>query len=135
MDITNKQVMAIFAAGVAVLFIAFWAGLSISRRTTASEPVPVPAISAQPQTPSQPDQVKHMVVVGTFGTEEKASEIARELRRTYLSAHAQKPNTAAGERLFRVLIGPYDKRESAEQVQNELLGEGRKGVTVQTAQD
>jgi cell division protein FtsN len=121
--------------GIVVLLIAFWAGLSISRRTTASEPVTMLAPSPEPRPSGELDRVKYMVVVGSYGTEEKANQVAREVRRTYMSAHVRKPDTAAGETLFRVLIGAYDERSRAEQVQSELLSEGRRGVTVQVAQD
>lgn len=134
MEISNKQVVLIFVVGIALLLIAFWAGLTVGSRTTASEPAAAPAGPLSRPSPVEPDQARYVVVVGTFGTEERASEMARDLRRKYLlSAYTQKPDLANGERLFRVLIGPYDKRENAEQVQSELLGEGRRGVTIQKA--
>lgn len=135
MEISNKHVVVIFAIGVALLVIAFWAGLTVGGRTTASDPAPALTTAAAPRpTPIEPQQARYVVVVGTFGTEETASEMTRDLRRKYLlSAYTQKPDLAGGERLFRVLIGPYDKRENAEQVQNELLAEGRRGVTIQKA--
>lgn len=141
MEMSNKQVITIFAVGIGLLLIAFWAGVKVDRgRTTTNAgqlqvpaPVtePVRAAGAQPgstETADSDPDTRYMVVVAAFGTEEKANELREALRRKrYISAHTQR----SGDKLFNVLIGPYDKREAAEQVANDLVAEGRKGIKVE----
>jgi len=147
---SNKQVVAIFFAGVCLLAIAFWVGLSISRHGRATNPEPAgspkggqatAAASSNGQdrnSGSQPrssptgedDQNARFIVhVATFGTAEQADQLTRELRRKYLSADTQRPSQS-GDTLYRVNIGPYKSRADAEQVARELQGEGRKGIMV-----
>src|SRR5215472_8773786 len=147
---SNKQVIAIFFAGVCLLAVAFWAGLSISRhgRVTNSEAAGS-AKSGQatgsaasngqdrnsgaqprPSPTGEDDQNARFIVhVATFGTAEQADQLTRELRRKYLSADTQRPSQG-GDTLYRVNIGPYKNRADAEQVARELQGEGRKGIMV-----
>jgi cell division protein FtsN len=144
---SNKQVIAIFFAGVLLLVISFWVGLSIKRHNTAAAPVAAAASKGMPatgpnaqarnsdqQSPSpgtaEDDQNARFIVhVATFGTAEQADRLTRELRRKYLSADTQQP-AQSGDTLYRVNIGPYKSRADAEQVARELQGEGRKGVMV-----
>jgi len=145
---SNKQVIAIFFAGVCLLAIAFWAGLSISRqgRATNSEPAGGPkgasastasggqdrnsGAQPRPSPTGEDDQNARFIVhVATFGTAEQADQLTRELRRKYLSADTQRPSQG-GDTLYRVNIGPYKNRADAEQVARELQGEGRKGIMV-----
>jgi cell division protein FtsN len=65
---------------------------------------------------------------GSFGTAEKANELAAQLRRTYPSAYVQNPT--GSDTVYRVRIGPYDRKENAEQVANELASQGFKGVMI-----
>jgi cell division protein FtsN len=144
---SNKQVIAIFFAGVLLLVISFWVGLSIKRHSTAAAPVAntaskgVPATgsnaqarnsdqqSPAPATAEDDQNARFIVHVATFGTAEQADRLTRELRRKYLSADTQQP-AQSGDTLYRVNIGPYKSRADAEQVARELQGEGRKGVMV-----
>src|SRR5262245_5031433 len=147
---SNRQVIAVFFAGVCLLAAALWAGLSISRQgrartseTTAGTKggqVTASATSngqdrnnasqSRPSPTGEDDQNARFIVhVATFGTAEQADQLTRELRRKYLSADTQRP-TQGGDTLYRVNIGPYKSRADAEQVARELQGEGRKGIMV-----
>lgn len=66
---------------------------------------------------------RYIVQVGSsFETAEKANELTTKLRITYPSAHTQSPS--GDETLYRVRIGPYNSREEARQVANDLTGQG-----------
>jgi len=141
---SNKQVSAIFIIGIALLLGAFWAGLKVVKQDSTrdasrtSAPAPNAQASASPgaQSPSPQSpapqansgEARYMVRVAAFGTAEQANQLALELRRRYISAHAQEPG--GDDTLFRVNIGPYNRREDAQQVANQLAGEGRKGVMI-----
>ncbi|MEK6288919.1 MAG: SPOR domain-containing protein [Acidobacteriota bacterium] len=147
---SNKQVIAIFIIGVGLLLGAFWAGLFVVKQDTtanannsrttnqnvpgassanqASAVKPAPANSnTQPQQTSS--DARYIVQVGSsFGTVEKANELTSQLRRKYPSAHTQNPT--GSDTLYRVRIGPYNSREDAQQVANELASQGFKGVMI-----
>ncbi|MEK6409810.1 MAG: SPOR domain-containing protein [Acidobacteriota bacterium] len=147
---SNKQVIAIFIIGVGLLLGAFWAGLFVVKQDTtanannsrttnqnvpgassanqASAVKPAPANSnTQPQQASS--DTRYIVQVGSsFGTVEKANELTSQLRRKYPSAHTQNPT--GSDTLYRVRIGPYNSREDAQQVANELASQGFKGVMI-----
>ncbi len=147
---SNKQVIALFIIGVGLLLGAFWAGLYVVKEDTgananntraanqnspnsssgnqssASKPA-----SANANTPSQPasSDARYIVQVGaSFGTAEKANELSAQLRKKYASARTQNPTPP--DTLFRVRIGPYNSREDAQQVANELASQGFKGVMI-----
>ncbi len=141
MTMSNKQVIAIFIAGIAFLLCAFWAGLQVIKQepmASASQPAadppaqadkPVPAPNEGAGTNTLIDGARFLVQVGgSFGTAEKANQTVADLRRKYMSAYAQA--TEGEEKLYRVYIGPYDTPEAARQVANELEAEGIKGVTI-----
>ncbi|HYP25831.1 MAG TPA: SPOR domain-containing protein [Blastocatellia bacterium] len=133
---TNKQVTAIFIVGVALLLGAFWAGLKVVKQDsvpgapTTSEPAQSRqgGLPAGAQSPPASGETRYLVRVAAFGTAEQANQLVSELRRKYISAHTQTPS--GDDTLFRVNIGPYNRREDAQQVANELAGEGRKGVMI-----
>jgi cell division septation protein DedD len=131
---SNKQVTAIFIVGVALLLGAFWAGLKVVKQdsTRDVDQTGAPALNAQasasPGPQANPGEARYMVRVAAFGTAEQANQLALELRRKYISAHTQTPS--GDDTLFRVNIGPYNRREDAQQVANQLAGEGRKGVMI-----
>lgn len=141
--------IAIFIIGVGLLLGAFWAGLYVVKQdstantndsrptnqnsqsavsTSPSTARPAPAITnSQPQQ-SSPD-ARYIVQVGaSFGTVEKANELTTQLRHKYPSAHTQNPSGT--DTLFRVRIGPYNSRDDAQQVANELASQGFKGVMI-----
>jgi hypothetical protein len=145
---SNKQVIAIFIIGVGLLVGAFWAGLYVVKQdstanannsrvanqnvqgaasgTQAGRPA---AANANTQAAPASSEARYIVQVGaSFGTAEKATELMTQLRRKYPSAHTQSPTTS--DPLYRVLIGPYDSRENAQQVATELSGQGFKGVMI-----
>lgn len=147
---SNKQVIAIFIIGVGLLLGAFWAGLYVVKQDTVSNANSGRAanqnsqssstgnqtaagksasanINAQPQ-PASSD-ARYIVQVGSsFGTAEKANELSTQLRRKYASARTQNPTPP--DTLFRVRIGPYNTREDAQVVANELASQGFKGVMI-----
>ena len=138
---TNKQVIAIFIAGIALLLGAFWAGLSVIKRdattdaNTANQNARADSASqrAAGATSNTREQTaaesgRYVVFVAAFGTQEKARQLESDLRRKYLAAHVKTP-TGNQETLFRVNIGPYDKQD-ADKVATELASEGRKGIMV-----
>ena len=132
----NKQVVAIFIAGIAFLLCAFWAGLQVMKQeplASASQPAASPSGQAENPVGSSPEgtdnRARFLVQVGgSFGTQEKANQAVTDLRRKYMSAYAQA--TEGEEKLYRVYIGPYDTPEAARQVANELEAEGIKGVSI-----
>ena len=148
---SNKQVIAIFIIGVGLLLGAFWAGLYVVKQDTAanangaraanqnpqSSSSAVPSSASNPATANtntQPSTVssdaRYIVQVGaSFGTAEKANELTAQLRKKYPSAHTRNP-TSSGDTLFRVRIGPYNSREDAQVVANELGSQGFKGVMI-----
>ena len=146
---SNKQVIAIFIIGVGLLLGVFWAGLYVVKQdpssTTnqnragnqnsrnASSANQNSASQAVANTNTQPPQgssdARYIVQVGSsFGTVEKANELTSQIRHKYPSAHTQNPTGA--DTLYRVRIGPYNSREDAQQVANELASQGFKGVMI-----
>ena len=147
---SNKQVIAIFIIGVGLLLGAFWAGLYVVKQDTGANATNTRSANQNSQTGSPGNQsasikpspsntntqqpatsdARYIVQVGaSFGTAEKANELTAQLRRKYPSAHTRNP-TSPGDTLFRVRIGPYNTREDAQQVANELASQGFKGVMI-----
>src|SRR5690349_16854356 len=107
---SNKQVVAIFILGIALLLAAFWAGLVIVKQdapvSANQSPNAAPtaqAASAQAAKPTmnanlttQPpgatsEDARFMVVIGKYGTLDQAKQIQAEIRRDYLAAFVQSP--------------------------------------------
>jgi cell division protein FtsN len=140
MAMTNRQVIAIFIIGIALLLAAFWAGLNVARQDTSltrSHAVTTNAaatgalnIKQEPGVaPAPGGEARYIVrVSGSFGTLEKANQLTMELRRKYPSAYTQNPT--GEDTLYRVHIGPYNTREDAQQVVSELAAQGFKGVMI-----
>jgi cell division septation protein DedD len=142
---SNKNVLAVFVVGLALLLAAFWAGLYL----VGQQPKPVPsgpasiagaadARSTQPVSthassgdlqsdPGSPD-TRYIVQVSAYGTAEKANELVARLKKKYLAAYTQSPSE--GEQVYRVCIGLFTAREQAQQIATELTGEGFKGVMI-----
>lgn len=126
MEITNKQVIAAFFAGVLLLAAVFWAGVSVMRRQP-----PAPASEADTSAAAAKEEetaARYVVRVAAFGTLEEATRLRDELRRRYPSAEVQRPK--GDDAVHRVTIGPYNSRDDARKVMNELAGEGFKGLSV-----
>jgi cell division septation protein DedD len=139
---SNKQVVAIFVLGIVMMFVAFWAGLSVIQGNivSSSNQATVKSANTPPQKPAEPPkqpeaaaadspaepppQTLYLVRVAAFGTQQKAEELKDELRKSFLSAHVQMPEGA--ETLYNVNLGPFGKREEAQQVANTLSIEGKK---------
>jgi len=137
---SNKQVVAIFIIGIALLLGAFWAGLYVVKQDS------VPSVANQNSQGGQPgkpqaanansqsdlpsnDDTSYVVRVGSgFGTETEASRYMMEIRRKYPSAYIQGPTDK--DSLYRIHIGPYKTRKDADLVANELSSQGMKGVMI-----
>jgi len=146
---TNKQAIITFIVGVGFLLAAFWAGMNVAkygrapsasadttknRGTTGSTAradsgSPGAASTTASNGKDSVEASSYIVRVAAFGTEDKADKLAIELRHKYLSAHTEEP-VAGDDSLYRVDIGPYERRDEAEQVARELATEGRKGVMI-----
>ncbi len=141
---SNRQVVAIFIIGIVLLLAAFWAGLAIVKQDApvsanqssaanqnAANPANKPAAGGPTTRPaSQPpgdENAQFIVLIGTFGTLEQAKQLESDMRRDYIATHVQMPS--GGDTLFRVVIGPYKKRD-AEQVASDLSNK-RKGIMIQ----
>ena len=139
---SNKTVVGLFIAGILILLVVFWAGLTVTKdsntQSSAQEngsvksPSPKPAAARSTPTESRPldSNTRYVVRVASFGTGQEANQLMQDLRTKYLSAYTQDPERGGKDTLYHVNIGPYDSRDAAEQVAQELAGDGRKGVTI-----
>ena len=131
---SNKSVIAIFVIGVASLLLAFWAGLKVTKEPAALTRVDAKTIAQSEATSKAASAAaggEYVVLVGTFGSQEKADQLTAELKRKlYKSAYTQTPTRGGDDTLYRVFIGPYERKEDADRVANELTAEGRKGVMI-----
>lgn len=155
---SNRQVIAVFVAGIVMMLAAFWAGLNIIKGSAVestiassnsstngsnkagaapvSKPAPSPqaaessrAQASQEANPAPNDDPKYVVFASAHGTLEKAQEEVEKLKaQRYISAHVKMPDEENS--LYRVFIGHFKLREDAQQVANELASEGRKGVMI-----
>jgi cell division septation protein DedD len=138
-DMNNKQVIALFIVGLALLLAAFWAGLTVIKdqanptkpgaakdsETSDRDAKAAPA-ARQPEQPAS-DETKFIVSVAEFGTLTQAKQLEADLKaRKYFSARVE---TSSQDTLYHVTIGPHDKPD-ADRIANELSGEGRKGVMI-----
>lgn len=117
-------------------------GENSERTATTPRPQPAPAQAASRPEPAEakpaPEQVAEEdpelmaaasatgmwdVQYGAYGDQEKAEQIASDLRKQGYSAF-QSPVTTASGRLFRVRIGPHKDRNTAESVAAKLRAEG-----------
>jgi cell division septation protein DedD len=141
---SNKQVIAIFVLGIVMMFVAFWAGLSVMKGSIVSssnQAAVKNANTTSQQKPAEPTKqaeaavanpnteatlpARYLVRVAAFGTQQKAEELKNELRnKKFISAYVQMPE--GSETLYNVNLGPFERREEAQQVANELSIEGKK---------
>jgi cell division septation protein DedD len=134
---SNKNVVAVFAAGLALLLAAFWAGLYVVRQEPP-KPAPAAAESAatrdaspppQPEAPPQPSpDARYVVQVSSYGTADKANEFRAQLKKQYFAAYTQGPTK--DDPLYHVCIGPYTDYDQARQLLNQLASQGFKGVMI-----
>ena len=114
MAMNNKQVIAIFIAGIALLLAVFLVGLLVVKQDTAADVAAPGNIDKGAQNKSSvnaqsPDQAasgdtRYVVHVAAFGTLAKANELKEELKNKYLAAHVKEPTSQ--DPLYRVHIGP-----------------------------
>jgi cell division septation protein DedD len=136
---SNKQVIAIFMLGVALLLGAFWAGLYVVKQdTSTSQDISANQngqigkanssnANTQPREQAASASNKYVVRVATFGTLDKAKELETELKqKSYLATYVQMPDNQ--NQLYRVNIGPYDKSD-ADKVAAQLSNE-RRGIMI-----
>lgn len=142
---SNKHVIIIFVLGIVMMFVAFWAGLSVIQGNIVSSANQAPVKNANTlpaQKPvEQPKQRETTVpdssvettpqtlyivrVAAAFATQQKAEELKDELRKGgFLSAHVQMPE--GPDTLYQVNLGPFAKREEAQEAANSLSIEGKK---------
>ena len=139
--VNNRQAIAVFVLGIALLLAAFWAGLNVVKRDAMgaihqTDTSPVPAQGARPPAQERaaqaadqpPGDAGYILQVAGFGTADKAGQLAADLRRKYKSAHVQPP--AGDNAMYQVLIGPYPTRAETDQVAGELAAQGVKGVMI-----
>ena len=135
----NKTVFAIFVCGLLLLLGVFWAGLTVTKNhqpqasstgNNASKSKGAAAARPVPSTGPADANARYVVRVASFGTSQEANQLTQDLRTKYLSAYTQEPERGGKDTLYHVNIGPYDSRDAAEQVAQELAAEGRKGVTI-----
>jgi cell division septation protein DedD len=151
--LSNKQVVAIFFAGLLMLLIAFGAGLSIIKNSLTNDakpdepkttkPQPKPEATTQStitptdsnvQSAETPVAMKYTIKFQVYGTKEAAERARAELRsKNYWSAYIQEPT--GQDTLYQVNIGPYDSRDEAQKIINELSTQGYKGLMVYTSKN
>jgi cell division septation protein DedD len=142
MVMSNKQVIAVFVLGVALLLTVFWAGLSVVKRGNAiagAHPVQAQgqsraeAPNAAPETSPNQEGALYVVQVGIFGTLDRANLFTSELHKRFTSAYTESPRPGGQDPVYRVNIGPYDRRDDADQVAGELAAMGYKGIMIVAA--
>jgi cell division septation protein DedD len=134
--VSNKQVVLIFIVGVLMMFVAFWAGLSIIKNSIApaenqsesKPPAPkqaasllnspvTPAASAEGDSDTPTAETRYVIHVAACGTAAEAQKYELELKRAgYLSAYVKQ----ATDGLYHVDIGIYKERQDAQRAANEL---------------
>lgn len=144
---SNKNVLAVFVIGLALLLAAFWAGLYLVGQqrqpatgkpssnaaapaaVSAAEPMTAPPVPDTPKPPEVSPDTRFIVQVSAYGTAEKANELVSRLKKQkYIAAYTQGPTSS--DPLYRVCIGSFTVREDAQQIVNELSGEGYKGIMI-----
>jgi len=135
----NKQVVAIFIIGVALLLGAFWAGLYVVKQDTApngnqpavNQNAPGNAANQSATSQNAPPPTgneRYIVSVATVGTLDEAKRIEDQLKKKgYQAAFIQQPTTE--NPLYQVAIGIYTDKKQAENVASELSNE-RKGIMI-----
>ncbi|HLG14712.1 MAG TPA: SPOR domain-containing protein [Blastocatellia bacterium] len=140
---SNKQVVAIFVVGTGLLLAVFWMGLSVVKQSNGASASPAVGAAPGDAAGPGPDQGSaaveppqttsgnslYVVQAGIFGTAEQANQFTTELKRKFRAAYTQSPEPGGQDKLYRVNIGPYDKRD-ADQVASELSGLGYKGIMI-----
>jgi cell division septation protein DedD len=133
---SNKQVVLIFIIGVLMMFVVFWAGLSVIKNSIApienqtENKTPAqkqtanllnntinPAASAETDNESPTPETRYLIHVAACGTAAEAEKYELELKRAgYLSAYVKQANDG----LYHVDIGIYKERQDAQRAANEL---------------
>lgn len=91
-------------------------------------PPPKPASQPAPVTKPESSAPHFVVQVGSFGEESNAISLMQELRREFPVYYRE--GELNGKRLYRVRVGPFDSRESADIVGTRLRQRGLKTQTL-----
>lgn len=134
--VSNKQVVLIFVIGIFMMFVAFWAGLTVIKGSIAQDPLEnrnaaqkktptaqeaslAPAVNTEASAASEipTAETRYLIHVAACGTKEEAEKYELELKRSgYLSAYVKQ----ATDGLYHVDIGIYKERQDAQQAANDL---------------
>jgi ATP-dependent Lon protease len=118
--------MRVIQSSMLVMIVAVF-GFSTS--SLGQAPAKQGAPARPRQTPVQQVSGRYIVQVGSsFERADRANELTRKLRLTYPNAYVQSPS--GEETLYRVFVGPFNNRDDARQVANELTGQGLAGVMI-----
>lgn len=113
------------------MLVAIIAAIGFSTSSFGQAPAKQGSPARPRQAPVQQvsSDTRYIVQIGSsFETAEEANELRSKLRPKYPSAQTENPS--GSEALYRVRIGPYASREDAQQVANELAGQGFLGVII-----
>jgi len=95
----------------------------------AATPAPTPRSTAPPATPAPAAKGDWVVQLGSFGAEDNARKLAQ--RADQFGYKASVSSTRAnGRTLYRVRVGPYETRRSADAAASALAAHGLKGQVV-----
>jgi cell division protein FtsN len=145
---SNKQVIAVFIAGLLMMLLAFGAGLSViksslspgaaqpemknTKKADSTSPMAAkPAIETSPNAETS-GATKYIIKFNkAYATREAAQRDRAELlSKNYMSAYIQEPT--GPDTLYYVNVGPYESRDEAQKIVNELSSQGYKGMMIYT---
>jgi cell division protein FtsN len=95
----------------------------------AAESSPRPAVSAAPASAEPADPFQYYVQVGAFRNAEEAEQQRAKLLLMGLQAKVSE-REQAGRVVFRVRLGPFDRRDEADKARERLDGAGSAAVVV-----
>ena len=75
--------------------------------------------------PTTPDKLSYFIQAGAFAEAAAASGLVDELGGMDIQASVREASGNSGDKLFRVLVGPYEKAAAAESVRAQLALVGR----------
>lgn len=99
-----------------------------TREPPAAAQPPAPAIPSPPPPAATAEKPYFVVQVGSFGDESNAAGLTQKLQRDFPVYY--RAGEANGKQLYRVQVGPFDSRESADIVAARLRDRGLKTQTL-----
>ena len=91
---------------------------------TVAKPKPTPVATT-------PDKLSFFVQAGAFADNDSAVGLVAELGELDITAQVREVPGESGNKLFRVLVGPFDRAAAAEGVRANLALVGRSSTTLQ----